>query len=476
MNTIEPALETILSREIGGFVSLQHCERLSGGANQETYRLVIETAAGDMPLCLRRAAGGVVSEQAPGQPGLEVEAALFRAAANAGVPEPDVHYVLQPSDDLGPGFVMQWLDGETLGARIARGDAFADIRGKLAYQCGELLARIHAIDVDQGGLRSKLEQRDTGDVIRLAWDRYQTFDTPQPMIDYTARWLLDNLPEHSDLRLVHGDFRNGNLMVTPQDGIVGVLDWEGAHVGDPMRDLGWLCTNSWRFGNTQQTVGGFGNLDDLFAGYSAISGKAVDAQRVAFWIVYGSFSWAIGCLTMAEHYRTGPDATVERPAIGRRSSECQIDCANLLIPGTVALPEVGAATRDKSMPRNDELLTSVRDFLRGDVMASTTGRTQFLARVAANSLDILQRDSEYGSAYRTRETALLEDLLETRGDYVTLKELLCRRLRAGNVRLTDAALQDYLRFATLTQALIDQPQYSGVRTALAAADEEDRPG
>ena len=75
---------------------------------------------------------------------------------------------------------------------------------------------------------------------------YQGFETPQPMIDFTARWLLEHLPKDPTRCLVHNDFRNGNLMVD-QQGIKAVLDWEIAHVGAPMRDLGWLCTRSWRF-------------------------------------------------------------------------------------------------------------------------------------------------------------------------------------------------------------------------------------
>lgn len=91
-------------------------------------------------------------------------------------------------------------------------------------------------------------------------------------------------------------------------------------------------------------------------------------------------------LDVATH-RSGPDVTVERPAIGRRSSECQVDCANLLIPGPLTLLDVAPDAADgDAMPRLDEPLISVRDFLRDDVMPGTEGRTSFMARVASNSL------------------------------------------------------------------------------------------
>lgn len=471
MSDIDAALEIVLAREIEDFAGLISCTRLSAGANQETYRITLQTTGGERLLCLRRAAGGS-SELAPGQPGLAVEAQLFGAAAAVGVPVPAIHYVLQPEDGLGPGILMQWLSGETLGARIARGEEFETVRGDLARQCGQLLARIHQIDVHATGLRNSLEVRDPAEVIQLSWARYQEFGTPQPMIDYTARWLLQHLPAATEPRLVHGDFRNGNLMVSPQQGIIAVLDWEGAHIGDPMRDLGWLCTNSWRFGVTECEVGGFGQIQDLLDGYAQVSGASVDLEQVKFWIVYGSFNWAIGCLTMAEHYRTGPDATVERPAIGRRSSECQIDCANLLIPGPVELPDANPKDSPSvatDMPGVDELLISVRDYLRTDVMQSTQGRTQFLARVAANSLDIVLREAALTPIYQPSAQRQLQRLLGSNGAYDALKQALCERLRDGSMDLADSQLQSYLRYATLTQALIDQPKYSGVQTALAAA-------
>jgi hypothetical protein len=263
---------------------------------------------------------------------------------------------------------------------------------------------------------------------------------------------------------VHNDFRNGNLMVDP-DGVVAVLDWETAHIGDPMRDLGWICTSSWRFGRADLPVGGFGQYEDLFRGYEAESGHAVDPARVKFWEVFGSFWWAVGCLGMAEHYRTGPDKTVERPAIGRRSSECQADCVNLLIPGPVTLLQPDGRT-DWNMPRIDELLVSVRDFLRNDVMAATDGRTNFLARVAGNSLDVVLRETAVGPALAQLETRHLQGLLNGGGSLADLKAQLAEQLRAGQWRLDDVRLTGYLREAVINQLAIDQPKYPALRIAL----------
>jgi aminoglycoside phosphotransferase (APT) family kinase protein len=459
-------LARVLAERIAGFRSLESCERLSGGASQETYRVVIETAEGPRKLAMRRAPGGAKYSFSGAGPGLPAEAKLLVAARAAGVPEPAILHVFEERDGLGDGFLMEWLEGETLGARITRAPEFEGIRLRLARQCGEVLARIHAIDVHAAGLAEVLQQRTAEQLVHETWDLYQAYDTPQPMIDFAARWLLEHLPPASPPRLVHGDFRNGNLMISAERGIVAVLDWELAHLGDPMRDLGWLCTNSWRFGRSDLLVGGFGMIEDLLAGYASVSGTKVDPDHVKFWIVFGSFWWAVGCLSMAQFYRLGADKSVERPTIGRRSSECQVDCVNLIIPGPVEEPVGETKESTLDMPRANEMLTSVRDFLRNEVMSGTTGRTNFLARVASNALDIVLRELELGPGHRARERDGLERILGHAGALETLRWELVRTLRDGSMPLDHPGLADHLRQTVVTQVAIDQPQYSGCRTAL----------
>ncbi len=462
------ALAAAVVREVPGVVGLLDVERLSGGASMETYRLTVETADGPRPICMRRGAGGV-NREAETAIGLEAEALLMQAAGAAGVPEPTVHYVLQDGDGVGVGFLMEWLDGITLGARIVRAPELDTIRPRLAYQCGEVLARIHAMELDRSGIRDVLPELDPAAYLQQTWQRYWEYPTPQPMIDYTARWLMERLPTDVELALVHNDFRNGNIMVDPDTGLNAVLDWETAHIGDPMRDLGWICTNSWRFGRRDLPVGGFGDYDDLFAGYEAASGAPVDRDRVTFWEVFGSFWWAVGCLSMADHYREGPDSTVERPAIGRRSSECQVDCVNLVIPGPVELIEPAAVGFRHDMPRLDELIESVRDFLHGDVMAATEGRTNFLARVAGNSLDIVMREIAVGPELARRQVSRLQQVLgEDTEDLGALRWSLVHQLRDGTMPLDRPGLQEYLREAVVNQVAIDQPKYSGFRHAIGA--------
>ena len=141
--------------------------------------------------------------------------------------------------------------------------------------------------------------------------------------------LLNHKPINA---LVHGDFMLGNIIVS-QDGLQSIIDWELAHVGNPLQDLGWICGNSWRFGNTDKVVGGFGDLKDLLDGYNSISEYQVDQETVRAWQVFGTFRWGVICLIQASAHLNGTINSVEKAAIGRRVSETEIDIVDLLFLG-----------------------------------------------------------------------------------------------------------------------------------------------
>jgi len=305
----------------------ERVQRLSGGASQETWAFDIRGAAGSVPLVLRRAAAGA-GERAGMTAGLDVEARLILAAKAAGVPVPGIRHVLRPEDGLGQGFVMDRLSGETLGRRIVRDARFTAARRVLANQCGRALARIHAVPTD--GLPDTLRRGGPSAELQFQIDLHRSHGTTRPVFELAFQWLRKHCPDDVRPVLVHGDFRNGNLIVG-EGGLVGVLDWELAHLGDPMEDLGWLCVNSWRFGAVDLPVGGFGTLDDLFEGYAAAGGH-VNAQRVHYWQVLGTLKWGIVCEAMAHAWLARHERDVEKAAIGRRASESEIDLLALLAP------------------------------------------------------------------------------------------------------------------------------------------------
>jgi aminoglycoside phosphotransferase (APT) family kinase protein len=325
-----PALERALRKAIPDLERIENIARLSGGASQETWSLDAVAGARIEPLILRRAPGGAprgASQGANSVP-LETEAVVIEAARETGVAAPRVRYVMTPQDEVGIGYVMDRLEGETIARKILRDEAFAAVRPKLAFQCGEIIARIHAVDT--APLEAILNVVDGPTQLRRYRDLYDAYDYPHPMFELAFQWLEPRLAKARRQTLVHGDFRHGNILISPSR-VEAALDWELTHIGDPLEDIGWICTNSWRFGVADKVVGGFGDLPDLLAGYESAGGGKVDPEDVRSWIVYGSLKWGVMCMSMYQGFRL--DGSVERAAIGRRSSETEIDLVNLIIHG-----------------------------------------------------------------------------------------------------------------------------------------------
>lgn len=323
-----PALAQVVARAIEGVSTIANLKRLSGGASQETWSFDGIGPKGSTPLILRRAPGGKTVQRSGNAVALATEAKVIRLARTSGVPVPPVPYVLDDNDNIGPGYIMGRIEGETIARKILRDAEYAEVRPKLARQCGRILSAIHALDRSSLGELNVVPADAQLNQYRALYDGY---NYPHPVFEVAFKWLEQRLPNSPPLTLVHGDFRNGNLMIGP-DGVRAVLDWELVHIGDPAEDLGWICVNSWRFGESKKIVGGFGDVNDLLEGYAEAGGKSMTAERVKFWEIFGTLKWGIMCMTMYQAFAQGSDRTVERAAIGRRSSETEIDLINLLYP------------------------------------------------------------------------------------------------------------------------------------------------
>lgn len=332
--TIEflPALERALAKAIPNLKGIENAARLSGGASQETWMLDAVTGAGSEPLILRRAPGGIpreMNENSTSVP-LETEAIAIEAARGKGVAAPRVRYVLKPEDGVGQGYVMDRLKGETIARKILRDKEFDAVRPKLARQCGEILARIHAVDT--APLAKHLNVVDGPTQLGRYRDIYDAYQYPHPVFELAFKWLEPRMRPARKNTLVHGDFRHGNILISPEK-VEAALDWELVHIGDPLEDIGWICTNTWRFGVAEKVVGGFGDLPDLLEGYESAGGARLDVEDVKTWIVYGSLKWGVMCMSMYQGFLR--DGSVERAAIGRRSSETEIDLLNMIVKGMI---------------------------------------------------------------------------------------------------------------------------------------------
>jgi aminoglycoside phosphotransferase (APT) family kinase protein len=313
---------------VPGCVAVRNARRLTGGANQETWAFDAVTQSDEVPLILRRARGGSLSRDSG--IGLEAEAALILAVHAAGVPAPEVLHRLAPEDKLGKGFMMRRIAGETIPRRLLRDDAFAAVRPALAAMCGRAMAQIHSVPAHN--LKTLLHFYTPRERVEWLHARLRATRQTSPVFSYALAWLRDHAPAPPQAAaLVHGDFRNGNLMIGPE-GLRAVLDWENAHLGDPAEDLGWFCVPSWRFGHLDRPAGGFGSREELLAGYEAQAGQRPSPDRLRFWEAYGSLYWGMVCARSVEEFRGGSDATVERAMIARRRSEAELDLLRLIAP------------------------------------------------------------------------------------------------------------------------------------------------
>lgn len=321
---VQDALQGLIRSRFPGFDTVQALRPLSAGASMETWSFDATGSAGTLPLILRRPPPGSAAAQDFAK--LATEAAVIQAAVAAGVPAPVVRHVLQASDGLGAGFVMERLSGETIARKILRENAYRAIHTQLLEQIAATAARIHAVPLDQLPTLRHLSAEQTLD----DWHQeYRQQDCARPVFELALRYLRDHLPGPCALRLTHGDFRMGNLMIQPT-GLTAVLDWELCHVGDPLQDLAWLCLPPWRFGQLDAPAGGLGSREALYAAYATASGTPVDRARVRYWEIFGSVRWGLMCSGMLQWFRSGRDRSVERAMIARRASESELDLLRIL--------------------------------------------------------------------------------------------------------------------------------------------------
>jgi aminoglycoside phosphotransferase (APT) family kinase protein len=319
-------LQAWLSEQAGHAVSVDNVSNLVGGNSRDIWRFCLD----GRPLVLRRDPANATARFSPGVRIAEFES--MRVAREHGVPAPEVLWVSEDSSILGsPFIIMGYVEGEAIPRRILRDEALAEVRPRLAGQCGQILARLHGAPAPagvkrraSGDLPVNAEELDGSrlDALAVACGRY-------PALEYTMHWLARNVPDAGPSVLLHGDFRNGNLLVGPA-GIQGVLDWESTHIGDPLEDLAWLCVRSWRFGNDHLHVGGFGTKEQLFEAYEAESGTTIDLTRFRWWEVLATSRWGIGCVINADYYLTGASKSIEMAALGRRVAEMEYDLLELI--------------------------------------------------------------------------------------------------------------------------------------------------
>ncbi len=318
------ALEAAL-REVLGPGEVLELKRLPGGASKEAWAVDYRTREGTYPLFLRRAGGGVIYQ---GTLPLAHEFRLLQVARAHGVkvPEP-LHYF--PDLEGREAFLMRRLFGEAIGTRVVRRPELARARAALPEAMAEELAKIHAIPPAELSFLKPPSLPPWQAALEEAYRDLDALQEPHPALEWGLRWLLDHPPRELPPLVVHGDFRIGNLLVDGE-GLVAVLDWEFAHLGDPREDLAWPLVRAWRFGEDGKRLGGIGEVGPFLERYNALTGQGIAEEELFWWEVLGNVRWGLGALKQARRHLRGEERSVELAVLGRLASEMEYEVLYLL--------------------------------------------------------------------------------------------------------------------------------------------------
>ena len=327
-------LETFIGASAGGEARVTGLRPIAGGASRETWAVDVTVVAGpeagEHALVMRR---DMQTTMNPNALDRAQEFRLLQAAHRAGVLAPRPRWLAAHAAP--PFFLMDRVEGESIGRRVVRERELADARRILPEQMARQLALIHQIDPDREdlGLRSVPRPADglspALDIAGKMRAALAALDVHDPLFETALRWLEANAPRCERMLLLHGDFRVGNLIVGPE-GLRAVIDWEFAHVGDPLEDVAWPCVRDWRFGRNELQVGGVGDLGPYLAAYEQASGRRVEPSAVRYWEIMGNLKWGVTCLVQAQRHLSGEDPSVELASLGRRSAEMQWELLDLI--------------------------------------------------------------------------------------------------------------------------------------------------
>ncbi|KUI31038.1 acyl-CoA dehydrogenase [Mycobacterium sp. IS-1496] len=312
-------LEAVL-RPILGEVTVENLTTLTGGASRTTWAFDAVSADSRSPLILRTGPPDEVHA------GMELEARAQQRAAAVGAPVPHILTADNNPAALGnPYLICEAIGGETIVRRIYR--SLDDTgRTRLLTQCAEALAAIHRADPRDVGLTETDEIAEWRERLDEIGDTTATFE-------WAFRWLAAHRPPPTPHRLVHGDFRMGNLIVD-DTGLAAVLDWELVHVGEIYEDLAWFCIRAWRFGASERLgAGGLGSVEEFLSAYETASGETLDRSAFRWWLTVATLRWGVICRFQAERHLSGQTPSVELAAIGRRVCETEWDLLDLLEGG-----------------------------------------------------------------------------------------------------------------------------------------------
>lgn len=295
---IRHAIPTARDLRFGGV------RRAAGGLSRENWSLDASWADATGPqsrrlMLMRDAQGTLLSTDR------RREFAVLRALEGSDVPAPKAHWADDDGRWLGgPSLVMDRMPG-LCDYMVLNGDRPLAARLTLARAFVDLMARIHAVDWRSRGLERVLPvPTQSPSLVELAhWQaEYRRVHLePHPELDHVLAWMRRAAPPAEAIVLVHGDFKPGNALVDG-DRISAKLDWETAHLGDPLEDLGWV-TNPVR--RREHQIPEVWEREQIVGAYRELTGRRVDEAALRWWNVFSCWKLAVIQLTAVSEFVAG---------------------------------------------------------------------------------------------------------------------------------------------------------------------------
>jgi aminoglycoside phosphotransferase (APT) family kinase protein len=308
---MHPALQPLAERFVAYLsgrwslpVSLLTLEQIPGGASRETYRVRVDVGGEVRGLILRRDPKSSLIDTER-----SLEYRTYEAAHAAGIPVPQPLILEEDPRYLDRPFsVMAEIPGCETSVAALREPARAELRETVGRNMWTLLGELAARDVHELGVASFMAVPEHPARRELEyWAGVIAADAqhPQPVAAATIRWLRANLPPPSRrLALVHGDYRTGNYLYAPDGTIRGVLDWEMAHIGDPLEDLAWSLDPLWAWPE-KHLAGGLLPRETAIRHWESTSGMAVDREAFRWWQVFASLKGLAIWISSTEDFMHG---------------------------------------------------------------------------------------------------------------------------------------------------------------------------
>ncbi len=288
--------------------SVSGLSRIYGGASRETYRFRMRhTKNGEI---VER---GLILRRDPPASLIETERATEYRAYEAfhalGLPVPEPVALERDGGALErPFFIMAEVENCQAGSILAP-DPYGAHRDRIGRQFWTHLGRIAGADPAALGLMDFDGAKDVSGCWRhelARWEKVIDEDEaePQPIARAAIRWLKRHPPPPAQkIAVVHGDYRSGNFLYDTDGDIRAILDWEMAHLGDPLEDLGWALDPLWAHHDPSHPAGTLARADAI-ALWEEVSGLKADPKALLWWEIFASLKGLAIWISAAHEYAT----------------------------------------------------------------------------------------------------------------------------------------------------------------------------